>query len=366
MQPKTLSEAFELIKNEKTTDCDQESPHDLFALNKPDFVSIPLQKLHDIQREIKQLQRQVEQLTKEIRQPATSKRNYRDQWQQQRGNSNAFGKTRCFSCNGFGHMARQCNFRRDNQKFRHIEVKADSIASEPQTEEIERSSDIVNEIKDCDDPSFDDKQGKREQQRCQRVYSVQVKSTREKKHAKYPEDVIALGNYIEGRGPKPRYLTTQKSRWIKQCPPTTISSTRSELAVNKPVVECRVDNDFKVAALFDSGAESNVVDSNFLKSIQKIKGSNAKFIKKNGSLQCANGSLMRVLGYAVFSLEIGTALVRSKYCVVDSIFPKVIIGMRTMARERISIDPSNKCLRVDGIHIPFKSTKNEIAPFRRV
>ena len=367
LKPKTLNDAYKIIKDEKPAADTESKTRDLFAFDNSETVST--EKLDEIFRELKELRSQVETLTEEVMQQRRA--NHENQWtrvsykNQSRSrndpkrydNQNDRANVQFYGCGAFGHTKRFCrNKRRPNaQKFRSIEVASSDDSSEPNTDEIENSSEPVIGLSGDENP-----QKNQSKLRHQPVFSLQRKVQKQKK--KYPDDIEMLGNYIDGKGPRPKQL--KKIKFAKP-PQTTISSCVSEPAANKPVIECRMTDGRKVSALFDSGAESNVIDKEFLKSISTVPENNVKFIGKSGSLQCANGSLMQIIGYAVVTLNIGTASVRTKFCVVRSIFPKIIIGMRTMSKERIVIDPYNNCLCVRGVCIPFKSKKNELAPFRR-
>ena len=132
-----------------------------------------------------------------------------------------------------------------------------------------------------------------------------------------------------------------------------ISKSHSEHAANKPIVKCSVEG-MKCAVLFDSGAEINVIDKEFLCQIQKLNP-RIKFVRKMGRLNCANGSPLNVLGEASFELIIGLKKISSRFTVVDKIFPKIIFGLRAMKKHDISIIPSRDSIRVMGIEIPFLS-----------
>jgi hypothetical protein len=81
-----------------------------------------------------------------------------------------------------------------------------------------------------------------------------------------------------------------------------------------------------------------------------------KFSPIQSEIQCANGSKMCVTGQATFSVQIGNAQVEQKFMVVKKIFPRIIIGLRTMKTMSISIDAENDCILVDKqIRVPFIS-----------
>ena len=106
--------------------------------------------------------------------------------------------------------------------------------------------------------------------------------------------------------------------------------------------------------LFDSGAETNVISYELLKQLEQ-EGMRTRLDRVNGRLKCANGSLINIMGYTTVEIQIGTKQVPIKFTVVENIFPKIIVGLRMMKQWKIDIIPSNDCIRVEGVDIPFMS-----------
>jgi hypothetical protein len=134
-----------------------------------------------------------------------------------------------------------------------------------------------------------------------------------------------------------------------------ISESHLEPARNKPVVIGKCAG-IKSKIFIDSGAEINVIDGDYLNELMTRQQASIKFIPSNSSIQCANGSKMCVTGQAIFPLQIGNAKVEQRFMVVKKIFPKVIVGLRTMKTMSIVIDAKNDGVIVDNkIRVPFIS-----------
>ena len=83
-----------------------------------------------------------------------------------------------------------------------------------------------------------------------------------------------------------------------------------------------------------------------------------KFLRHTGSLKCANGSPIEVIGYTALTVSIGSHHFAAKYAIVNKIFPKVIIGLRTMKKESINILPAIDAIEIQGDILPFISKTN--------
>jgi predicted aspartyl protease len=63
---------------------------------------------------------------------------------------------------------------------------------------------------------------------------------------------------------------------------------------------------------------------------------------------------MPVLGFAEMSLEMGPSKIRQTFMVVSDLFPKVIIGIRTLKTMGVTISPTEDCAIVSGNYkLPF-------------
>ena len=158
---------------------------------------------------------------------------------------------------------------------------------------------------------------------------------------RYPERIIQLSDYIEGK----------TNRFPKS--ETVISKSHPEGAANKPIVygKCHGKNE----KLFcDTGAEINVIDADHFRSIQHNKAP-IKLHKAGKIIRCANNSKMNVMGWARLEIEIGSSSRLCKVWVVPNLFPRVILGIRALKDLNVKIDPPNDCVEVEGEKIKFLS-----------
>jgi hypothetical protein len=64
---------------------------------------------------------------------------------------------------------------------------------------------------------------------------------------------------------------------------------------------------------------------------------------------------MEVMGHTVLNIRVGNKTMKMKFAVVASIFPNVLIGIRSMKAEKICIVPAWDCVKVEGYTVPFVS-----------
>jgi 5-methylcytosine-specific restriction endonuclease McrA len=161
---------------------------------------------------------------------------------------------------------------------------------------------------------------------------------------KYPDDVVAWAEFIDGR---------RKKRPDYGGRGTLISENNRERAANKPIITGTCQGQ-KTKIFCDTGAEVNVVD---LKFVQELRGRDSliKIRKTSKNIRCANDSSMNVVGWVRLNIKIGEY---SKWCrvwVVSKLFPRIILGIRTLKDMGICVDPPNDCIRVQNDTIPFVS-----------
>ena len=338
-RPPTIDEAFELIKSQQDKML-SDTPEESNSLN-------VIHENIDLRKEVYYLKRQIAELRKEMQQmrfqanqatPSTRKLNPLDKMNNPNSNFKPMKNTNsnlkpivCFNCQQSGHMARNCRSPRfkwmNNQKFNNIE---DDNLSEAQTEQIIDSEDIIEE----ENTMFT------ERPVCQMI---------NKKQKKYPQDVIDWENYINGKmSKKPNTIYTFE----------VMSASRTYQTTKKPIVQTATMSGEKVDALIDTGAECNILNTNTARRIQQTKLNDFKYIKKEGSLRCANNSMMKVSGYAYLPLKIGRQIIKAKFCVVSDIKPAAIIGMKTLKDNAISIISAEDSITFNGQPIPFIDAEN--------
>ena len=134
---------------------------------------------------------------------------------------------------------------------------------------------------------------------------------------------------------------------------TLISRHHTEKAANKPLVDCDCGSK-KRRILFDTGAETNLVDWNTLKELMS-EDNTIPYVDKRTFVKCANGSLMNVRGFTLLDVGIGTSLSRIRFMVVENLFPRFIIGIRTMKKEQINVIPEEDAIKIKGEKVAFVS-----------
>ena len=261
---------------------------------------------------------------------------------------NCDSRMNCFLCNQAGHIARNC----PRQKYQKKQFLRQVNDASSETSIIRGSEE--NFQQDDDNQYFEENEcyviekcrakipkllslKNNQNQNSTRRFSVNENLNAER-----------WTNFILGHGAKPK----ENSRKI--CAPTLISKSNAEPAKNKPVVSGRC---FGVGTNFfvDSGAEVNVVSHQFVQSLINQQFP-VKFSPTNSRIQCANGSKMAVFGEAVLSLDIGGVRIAQKFTVVDNLFPKIIIGIRTMKAMGIRIDAATDCIYMgNNVKVPFIS-----------
>ena len=69
---------------------------------------------------------------------------------------------------------------------------------------------------------------------------------------------------------------------------------------------------------------------------------------------------MESLGVATIDVKIGKTSSFQKFTVVDTIFPRVFLGVKTMKSMNILLDPKKESAFVNGFKVPFISGVDSI------
>ena len=157
--------------------------------------------------------------------------------------------------------------------------------------------------------------------------STQNSKFKNQRVVQYPKEIINWSNFVQGHGHKPKRslhkLQDSDSQKILKPAATVISESHCEKAANKPIESAMIEGRIPKNVFLDSGCECNIVDYTFLKQLSS-QNCRIKILKTNaGNLSCANGSTMKVIGYTLLRIQIGTKTMRMKFAIVDSIFPNV-------------------------------------------
>ena len=284
--------------------------------------------------------------------PIRQRENYRERVQ---------GAITCYCCGREGHIARMCDIRcavcgRQGHKANRCYTRQSSRQRNVRLLEEEHDNDwIEDDISSDTFTSTDHNLEEAEQQDIPCVNTIRTESKavvpmkpilqrgqagyKTKKPKSYPEDVERWADFVEGR-------TNKK-------PKTLISNNHSEKAANKPIIEGRCQGHV-CRILCDSGAEVNVIDEALVREIQQ-NDSSVEITKSKKSLKCANNSTMHVVGTVCLRMSFASASKSCTFLVVKNLFPKVILGIRSMKGLRMIIDPVNNCVKVRNTTIPFLS-----------
>jgi len=348
LQPKNLDAAYNLFKKEeinyKSNEC---FTRKLSTQEGQNFYQDDKNKYED---EIRSLKNEMSLMRKQInsllnilmtRTPTNNSQN--NSWQTVKKSylPNKQSQIRCYNCNEVGHLAKQCSrpikclncglnnhltkfCRKENKnKFRYL---ADEV-------EIDNDDHLEKEVDQCSTTSKAD---------FFTFTQKKMKYQKPVKHSNEPCEINQWANYIEGNGVRP-----------KSTGMTVISKTHSEKAVNKPIVRGKLEQ--KVGKIFfDSGSELNLIDYNTAQTLAK-NSPFAKFSDNNYRVTCANGSTMQSRGTVSLEVQLGDVISRQSFVMINDLFPRVFIGIRTMKDMNIQINPNEECISVNRKKIPFIS-----------
>lgn len=357
LQPSTLDQAFSMVKHEGITSAPDAELRTM-ACDPPVELNRTVEMLiRKMMSELSELRRQVSLLTAKhhnhsnLRNDSTQKV-ILDQRR----------KVICYNCNTEGHIARyckaapicryckeeghsidQCPNKRNSGKqaphFRQVEM-SDALSTSNTFEMLEEEnvSEIITPLNNIDIAILKTAPG---------VGKSTVKQpsncwthVRKSNVMKPNRNELNWTNYVNGNGSMPRRTITGSK--------TVISKTNPEHAANKPVVRAKVERQNKNIFL-DSGSENNVMDKEFFLKLGR------PLHPANCALRCANGSPLKVIGYAVVGVQIGSKSFLTKFSIVDKIFPHVIIGIRSMKKHDISVNPARDCIYIKSEKISFLS-----------
>lgn len=336
LKPATLEEAFAKLQDQSETNVKTEEVN--MISNDGERVKLLEKQVLFMMNEIQSLKVELAKLNAmntSARRHDSSPRNFvQPQGKPPQG-------PKCYACQEYGHIARFCRKQGRGQlgikpnRFRLLHDEGDNISEVP-TEMFEsdsKSQDTVGRAPPAP----------------KGVLSINTKSPRKTQVEKWCD-------YIEHGTGRPR----QPLRKGALSTYTRISSSESESAHNKPIVRSTLLGR-QLSVLVDSGAESNVADYQFVQDVMK-EDPFIKFVPKNGSLRCANGSPLRIVGFTYLTLKIGSSNIAAKFTVVERIFPRVIVGIKTMKREAIDVIAQHDCISIHGERVPFLSEIDSTPP----
>jgi len=250
----------------------------------------------------------------------------------------------CRNCGRRGHISRNCRIRRnDYQNVRQIQWDSDEeyphiddtqYPSAPATMEEE---DDTNHIERVNVLTVAEPQRPKAGNRNH-------KNKRMKQWPSYPQQILDLEEYIQGRRAK-RNIRFEETQ-------TLITNGRFERARNKPIIKGLCHG--RPSKIFlDTGAEINVIDRSFVR--QLAEQNFVRIHRASKVIRCANNSRLNVDGWVRLSITIGGQQKECKFWVIDNLFPKIILGIRAMKDYNITIDPGKNCMWIGNRNVPFIS-----------
>ena len=352
LKPKTLDEAYKMVKREHSEP--QEDEVIRFVSN-GDSRNMEIQ-MAALAKEVRELRILVLKLTnaqnfrpQNIKNVPARPFTYATAIKNHRGFNSAPVKEKhpimCYNCNETGHIAREC---RNPPVCRYCKESGHLIQNCTKTTKFQpkpiRHFENLENVSEPDTMDLLDEDVGINSEENKESFGHLAVIEKIKPRVHYPKIVENWSNYVNGHCEKPRKSLLETK--------TVISKSHLEFAANKPIVSCKIKN-FDKNILFDSGAENNVIDASFA---QKL---DLRILSKAGMMRCANGSPLAIKGYTACCVKIGHQSINCKFTVVDNIFPNVIIGLKTMKRENIVINPAKDCIFVKGSQAQFLS-KTEI------
>ena len=244
----------------------------------------------------------------------------------------------CYGCNKKGHLIKDCRYQKGESKKledKRRDYRRDDFKRVRQLEEIS----VAAYDSDSSTSSYSER-GIKSITKQENKKKVHKRKTLEEKWA----------DYIEGSTAKPK----KTLRGIAQ---TLISQRRSEKAANKPIICCKIQGQ-EVKALFDTGADLNVVSSEFAKILME---KNPEIIIKDSKTRVAyaDGSKGRSQGWIKLRMDLGAQTTTHKFEIMEDIFPHVYIGLRCMKEIKLTMIPAEDCIEIMGVKIPFLSKTKE-------
>ena len=352
LKPLTLEEAFNMVKKEQKYSPNSDLDFDVAVRNiKYETENDSLrQAVAKLTSEVNDCKNMIRKLLKANNVPQTRKSN---------------STIKCFNCQE-NHLLKDCRkpkkcdichktnhitrFHKDFGKIRHLK-EYDSL-SEATKESSENISELdendqgdfftVRNIQNDDTEMMTECQINNPKRDCDEFRTVTHRKKRNKKVKEDDKEVNEIIQYIENNGPKPETYCE-----------TLISKSNPEKAKNKPIIRGELEG-YRGKFFLDSGAETNVIDSKLFHKLRSVNPG-ITFIEKSSYMRCANNSRLKCLGVTFLKTNFGSHSFSLRFLVVDNIFPRIFVGIKSMKDMKIDVKPGNNCAQIGKEIFPFVS-----------
>ena len=314
LQPKTLDEAFEMIKKECVT---QEMSATVNVLAENDEIRMLRDEVSELNKRITSLQETVKMLQQE-RQSS--------QWKGDNRTRNPVKETSgCWNCGSSSHILRDCKKSRSCKK--------------------------------CNKKGHIDKfclNGKRKSVHV--VESASISSNESETDTGTGTEEPSICHISNA---KKSYARAVKETVPKQKEQNNLRVKKSSYKVkdqNKPMCYGRINGNSK-KILLDTGAEVNAISKDMLMELQD-SDKTLKTRRSSRKIKCADGFTVPVRAEVSLIVELGAKGKSCNFFVVDGLSPDIILGIRSMKSLGIKIDLDNNGVNSGTIFVPFVSKVN--------